>query len=311
MTALATRRLIDATATLPPADRALVSLWTQRGLDDAALGRMTGVDAATIALRREAIVQRLSGTLGLPPDDIAGALEALATSAIGPTSTTGPVTGAEAPSAPVALPDTQAEPEPSRRLSHPRVEPETTPRRSRGRLWALVLTGLVAAIAIVAIAAGSGSSPATTHSGPAAADTTSAGATVAPSTATQASSTVAPSTASQASSTAAAGGGPPQLQPLPGGDAHASGTITVGGAGATIAVHVTGLPATGRSHYEVWLYNSIIDSAPLGALSAAGRGTFRVPPGARHYASIDVERQPAGTDSPSGASVLRSANPLR
>ena len=78
---LATRRLIDASATLPAADRALLSLWTQRGLNDAAMARMTGMTPAAIVERRERIVGALSAELGLPPEDISGALAGIASSA--------------------------------------------------------------------------------------------------------------------------------------------------------------------------------------------------------------------------------------
>lgn len=276
MTALATRRLIDATATLAPADRALVSLWTQRGLDDAALGRMTGVGAATIASRRGAIVERLSGELGLPPGDVAVALQALAASAA--TAAATPLAGSDAPLAPEPD-DSQAPVEPPGGESEPRAELQTDsparPWRASARVRAVgVLVGLtvIAVVAVIAAAVGSGASPAATHRGP---------------------------------------GGRAQLLPLPGGDAHASGTLAVSGAGTTLTIHIVGLPAAGTGHYEAWLYNSIIDSAPLGDLSASGSGAFRVPARARRYASIDVELQPAGTQAPSGASVLRGANPLR
>ena len=72
---------------------------------------------------------------------------------------------------------------------------------------------------------------------------------------------------------------------------------------------MSGLPAAGAGHYEVFLYDSIIDSQPLGALSAAGRGSFALPVNAAHYASIDISRQVTGDAIPDGASVLRAPNP--
>lgn len=309
MTALATRRLIDATATLAPADRALVNLWAQRGLDDAALGRMTGVDAATIASRRGAIIERLSGELGLPPRDVAVALQALAASAAtAATAAATPPAGSDAPLAPEPD-DSQAPVEPSGGGSEPRAELQTDssarPRRALARVTAvavLVALTVIAVVAVVALAGGSGASPAT-HRGSA------------PTTATSVTTGASPAATSSApapsGSTTPATAGRPQLLPLPGGDAHASGTLALTGAGTTLTIHVIGLPAAGTGHYEAWLYNSIIDSAPLGALSASGSGAFRVPARARRYASIDVELQPAGTQAPSGASVLRGPNPLR
>ncbi|MEO8968902.1 MAG: hypothetical protein ABI427_15305 [Solirubrobacteraceae bacterium] len=139
---LATRRLIDASAALPAADRALLSLWTQRGLDDAAMAQMTGLDVATIARRRVRIASALSVELGLPPDDVDAALTAIAGSAA--EAVAGSADAAQAgnggaprvdPIPPAAKPE--AEVQPSTRQPEPRPEPEPeaagrTRRRSRG-----------------------------------------------------------------------------------------------------------------------------------------------------------------------------------
>ena len=77
VTSLATRRLIDAAATLDPPERALVNLWVNRGLDDAEVARMTGMSDSVIAERRTRIVEQLSDELGLPPEDVRSALNEL------------------------------------------------------------------------------------------------------------------------------------------------------------------------------------------------------------------------------------------
>ena len=77
MTSLATRRLIDAAATLDAPERALVNLWVNRGLDDAEVARMTGMSESVIAERRTRIVERLSDELGLPAGDVRSALNEL------------------------------------------------------------------------------------------------------------------------------------------------------------------------------------------------------------------------------------------
>ncbi|MEO8968903.1 MAG: hypothetical protein ABI427_15310 [Solirubrobacteraceae bacterium] len=103
------------------------------------------------------------------------------------------------------------------------------------------------------------------------------------------------------------------LGPLAGGIPGASGSVVLaaGPAGTQLLrVRVTGLPAAGSDHYEVWLYNSIIDSVPLGRLGPGGTGSFTLPAVVTRFASIDISRQPRGTTEPSGASVLRAANPL-
>ena len=77
MSSLATRRLIEASSVLEPADRALLNLWVHRGLDDARLAALTGMGADAVATRRARIVTQLSEALGLPEPDIATALSAL------------------------------------------------------------------------------------------------------------------------------------------------------------------------------------------------------------------------------------------
>lgn len=84
MRVLATRRLIHATAALPPVDRALLNLWVNRGLEDRQLARMAGLSVAVVAKRRAGIVDALSIELGLPPTEIEAALIALAASNAAP-----------------------------------------------------------------------------------------------------------------------------------------------------------------------------------------------------------------------------------
>ena len=159
----------------------------------------------------------------------------------------------------------------------------------------LLLLALVAVIAIVLLAGGGsrGSAHGTTTR------------STAPASGPKATSTGAPATGATPSAPPAA------LAPLPGGDPHALGTVTLAGSGASqkLEIIVHGLPAPGAGYYEVFLYDSIIDSEPLGALNAGGRGTFRVPGDAAHYASIDISHQVSGDPLPDGASVLRARNP--
>jgi hypothetical protein len=80
MSSFATTRLMDVSATLDPADRALLNLWVNRGLDDHTLSGLTRLNPDAIAARRRTIVERLSAQLGLPPEQVDGALEDLAAS---------------------------------------------------------------------------------------------------------------------------------------------------------------------------------------------------------------------------------------
>jgi len=63
MTRVAPSRLMKAMASLPPADRALVNLWVNRGLDDTALAGLLGMSEETIASRRARIVEHLSSSM--------------------------------------------------------------------------------------------------------------------------------------------------------------------------------------------------------------------------------------------------------
>jgi hypothetical protein len=294
MPSLPTRRLIDAVATLEPADRALLNLWINRALPETELLRLTRLSSDALAARRERIVERLGATLGLPGPDVAEALAALvggeapetaapappAPEAVAPGTPpapgTGPAPEAVAPGTPPA-PEAVAPRDPA-----PVPSPAGSPRARRatllGGLGLLIL--LTAAAAAVALTAGNG--PAGRRSR------------------TPARSSARPSTAI--------------LSPLPGGPAAARGTLTVtriGGA-LTLNLRVGSLPAAPPGeHYEAWLFASVVDSAPLGTVEASsGRLTARLPAGAAGYPWIDVSLQRAGTVVHSGVSVLRAANPL-
>jgi hypothetical protein len=76
---VATRRLIEAAAGLGPADRALLNLWVNHGLDDERLRALSGLSAAALARGRDHLVGGLSERLGLPPQDVRRALEEIVT----------------------------------------------------------------------------------------------------------------------------------------------------------------------------------------------------------------------------------------
>lgn len=327
MSSFATRRLIDAASALPPAERAQLNLWVNRGLDDPALARMTGMTLEAIAARRERIVGHLSEELGLPPDQIHGALADIAASSAREDLRTpinghaSAVTPAEDPPAAEPVPEpaaeSAAEPEPAPLDGHggaaqvasapasaisgvPPTEPEPdgdgapAPERRRRGLRAaigglLALVGL-ALIAVLAFGSGSSSSPG---------KLTRTGARSNPPTSASPSPTVRL---------------PPKqpLSALPGGTNHATGSVTAVGNGPHLSLRLTvrRLPPAVHGHYEVWLYNSVIDSAPLGRLRAGVTvASLKVPAGARRYRWVDVSFQPAGMVLNSGESVLRAANP--
>lgn len=68
--------LADALETLDAADRALVSLCYERGLDDERLGRMSGIPPARLRARRSRMLARLERALGVPPEPMLAQLAA-------------------------------------------------------------------------------------------------------------------------------------------------------------------------------------------------------------------------------------------
>jgi hypothetical protein len=304
VTSLATRRLVDATAQLDPADRALLNLWVNRGLPDDRLTVLTRLSAETLAARRQRIVRRLAETLGLPDETVAQALAELTPGLHdGPGSTNGtegddaPSVSADAappaasgllkgPAAIVRSPSVAGlllGPGAVLRADGPSVAPAPAaqPRR-RGRLLPALLGLLVLIVAaiVVALASGEGASPrhATTP-------------------------------------TPRAGRSTRALTILPGGPAHAGGSVAVARSGPGLTLDLTvsslpGLPSGGA--YEAWLYNSVLDSAPLGAIPGADASVrLTVPAGAGRYRWIDISLQPRGTVGHSGISLLRAPNPLQ
>jgi hypothetical protein len=98
------------------------------------------------------------------------------------------------------------------------------------------------------------------------------------------------------------------------GGAHAHGSVFLSGHAKRrrLKLTVRGLPAARRGHYEVWLYNSNIDSRPLGRLrTGVHHVKLKLPLGSRHYRWIDISFQPLGYSNHSGESVLRGGNPAR
>jgi hypothetical protein len=146
MASLATHRLIDAAARLDPAERALLNLWVNRGLDDDRLTALTGLSFDALHMRREKIVARLAGDLGLPDEDVRTALEQISPDAAlsPPTSDRG---AGDAPSHNGAMTIPES----------PRGAPTGT-RRTRRWLWVGLLALMLIAVVVVAIIADRGSS---------------------------------------------------------------------------------------------------------------------------------------------------------
>jgi len=260
MSKVAAKRLIDASSTLEPAERALLNLWINRGLDDDALARMTHASSSAIAARRSELVQSLSRVVGLPPNEIHASLDDLAAAA----RIHGKASAAQRDHAPA-----------------PAVTTATAPstRRSRRRRRRSAIVAIAAAIVAVLVILVALWHPAPAGHGAA------------------------------SSSSAPAGADAAALAPLPGGPSGVKGAVTVIGQ-ARLEVVVRGLPARTDGHYELWLYNSILDAVPIASLNApASSSAVALPANRRSYRWLDLSFQPAGVPNHSGESVLRVALP--
>lgn len=305
MASLATHRLIDAAAHLDAADRALLNLWVNRGLDDERLTALTGMSIDALQARREKIVTQLAAALGLPDVDVRGALEGIspeeealvATAPDEVPSANGTAAAVEAEAPPATdetRPDATDEPSPP-----PEEEPAETPGRRRRWLWVGIVAAVLIVAVVIALVASGGSSPRARHAATASTPST-------PTTATQTPTVATPTPAHPT------GGTVPVLAGLPGGLRHASGSVKLSGPVKNLKLNLTvrDLPAADHGHYEVWLYNSVIDSRPLGRLrNGRHRLTARLPANARHYRWIDISFQPVGVVNHSGESELRASNP--
>jgi hypothetical protein len=274
MTRIATSRLMEATASLPPADRALVNLWVNRGLDDAALAARIGMSEETIAIRRARIVEHLSATLGLPPDHVHAALSEIT---VASTSDNGDAVRPAPPAGETSAAEAEAVPAPQHR------------RRGRRWRWGLALVA-VAAVCVLVVALAS--------SGP--------GHRRGPTAAGESTQTVPTSPGGPATSTSAGD----SLTTLPGATGQASGSVAISH-GLRLSLRVRNLTPASGGHYEIWLYNSLTNSVPLVRLRAGvDHLSLQLPRDAARYRWIDISLQPVGAVFHSGESVLRAANPL-
>jgi hypothetical protein len=282
---VAASRLIEAAAELGPDDRALLNLLVNHGVDDASLVRALRTDQAHLAERRLLLAERLGAVLELPPEYVQEQLDALIESARahranGAAELNGAAAVTAAPSAGPAPP-------PAPPITD--YASASSPRRDsrRWRLAAMLLAVLVVVVVVVVVL--SAGSSKRTHGSPT-------------HTGTGGSSPVASTGVRDHAALAALPGGPPGV----------TGSIELSGPAAAprLVMSVTGLPAAGTGHYEVWLYNSVIDSRALASLGTSGGSvTVPLPSGYRRYRWIDVSRQPAGSGVHSGLSVLRAAVP--
>jgi hypothetical protein len=297
---VAASRLIEAAAELGPDDRALLNLLVNHGVDEAFLLRALRTDQAHLEARYLLLAARLGEVLELPAPYVQEQLDELVRSAreyeaSGAESANGASAGSESGPVPLSAPAPSgaAAPAESARVEKtpvPEVADKRAPGRARRRTRPAVVLLVVLVIVIVVVAIilsggsskhvhGRGTSPATGRANP---------------------------------NASTGGRDHGKLVALPGAPAGATGSIRLAGPANAprLVVLAAGLPAAGTGHYEVWLYNSVIDSRALANLGASGgRVTVSLPANYRRYRWIDVSRQPAGSTVHSGVSVLRVAVP--
>jgi hypothetical protein len=273
---VAASRLTEAAAQLGPDDRALLNLLVNHGVDEPSLLRALRTDHEHFEARYQLLAERLGEVLEQPPEYVQEQLDALIESArehraTGPATANGAAAAAIAEAPPITVHAAERSPDRGRR---------------RWRPAALLLTVIVIVIVLVAVLSGGSSKPTHgrhTHTGTGTAPIASR------------------SVRDHAS-----------LSTLPGGPAGVIGSIGVTGPAAAprLVISAAGLPAAGTDHYEVWLYNSVIDSRALASLGTSGGSvTVPLPADYRRYHWIDISRQPAGSTVHSGLSVLRAAVP--
>ncbi len=333
---ISTRRLIAATSALDPASRAMLNLWLHRGLSDAQIAQFIGTTPEGVAARREALVSTLANELEASPQEVQESVDQLAASredppasetaaesALAPPEQPAPAEeppesrATVAPAGPAAVAEKEKAAEPEHEHEEPGEESSTAPpgappaspgasesfpeatagRRRPSRTVALIIVlALLALLLLISVLlAGSSKSTSAPKSVPSSRAAPSAG-------------TARPPRA------AAPRPRPPRvlhLRPLGRATPSAEGLVTLiraTGGVTRLRLTVNRLPPPPRSAvYGVWLYNSVLDAAPLAILRPAGRPiNVRLPPRFARYRFVDVSVQPIGSYYHSGQSVLRA-----
>jgi hypothetical protein len=253
------------------------------------IGELLGTDPESVVVAREHALEHLAATVG--SDSAAGldAVRARLAELPGEAWVPPPRASKRAESAP---PQRAASALPQRAAAPLRQKPSGADRSSRRpRLPLLLLAVLAVAVvaAVVLISSRSGGDG-NSASKPAPAQNP------APATPTAKPQRPKPPQSPQA-----------RLTPVSPAGADVSGTARLTDAGKRLQLTIEGLPNARGAVYQVWLYNSVIDSRNIGG----ARGTkitlsARLPKNIRRYRFIDVSREPAdGNRNHSGASIVR------
>jgi len=261
---------------LDPESRALLELSVVRGLPDAELAGLLGLEVDRLRARREGVMRRLGADSDREREAVAVFLRERAS---------GAQPGSRAQAEPAGAPATAAqaeravEPGPPRSPPDPRPPAEARPRR-RALLPALAGGAAIAIVVALVLALGREDSPFSDNAAP-----------------------------------FSDNAGPPEPEaPRTGrlealGGLQGAGTASITGPEdrKVLRITVQGLPRAARGGYVIWLYDSISNAR---ALSGSRRGTFSMrtplPSGFGRYSYLDVSREAAdGNRNHGGQSVLR------
>lgn len=301
MLAVPADRLPAALADLDPGNRALLDLSLRRGVSDSEIGELLRKEPADVARGRDAVLELLADALDVDGHDrrervrlAVTALPEAAWSARGAASAERAAPAPPRREPPVVAPpsDTTAPGRPPRPLPErdpdraavareldDKIRFESEPKRSRrGRLLAAL--GLLAILGVLlALILSGGDDEDSNESG-------------------------SQPTPSQGEPSPAPKGDTAKLTAL--GSGRGDGTVEITDEGATITL--SGLPNPSPGTYQVWLYDSIVQSKSLGTITdGKGKLEVQLPPDAGKYKYLDVSKEPDDANpNHSGQSVMRA-----
>jgi hypothetical protein len=280
--------------TLPPDQRAVLSLVLERGKSYGEVADMLGIPESAVRERAHGALDALASDAGSGGGSSSASSRAAATPARGSRAEQG--TSAPGPAG--------AGRRGGARATQSAYRPQPRPARAPGssRLGgALLLGGLVVAVVVAAILLSGGSGKPSNSAASTSTSTSTTGAN-STSTSTSSSSTAKPKLDKKLTLEAVE----PSLK--------ASGEAYVLSQGSRRAFYVLarGLPPSSGFFYAVWLYNSPSSSAPLGRAPTVGSdgnltGGGALPPNAGDFAKIIVTRETSTHATQPGQIVLSGA----
>jgi len=107
-TTTTSKDIISASRGLDAPSRALLNLWLRRGMDDAAIARLSGGTAEEVAVRRDRVVSELAQLVEASREEIRTALEELAGRQATPVPAPAARTASRAPTDPKPAPEPPA-----------------------------------------------------------------------------------------------------------------------------------------------------------------------------------------------------------